>query len=264
MRAKTAFSALVIGAVMLSSTGCRKLLSMRGDGGGAGPTIFSTLASLVGFEGEIEMAITMPALAGLGGSGSSGSSMTIDMKLKGDKIRMEYTMPGLPSMRGTATIIDGGAKKSYTLMPASKEYMETDLDTAKKGAPPVPPSTKPKPVVTKTGRTEKVAGYSCEVVSVAEPGTRAHTELCVSKGLTFLGMGVGPFSKLGSEAGFGEALEGGFPLRMETFDTTGASIVKMEATRIDKTTEPDSEFQIPPGYKKMSTGSAGKWPSSYP
>lgn len=258
MRARTLLAGLLATGLLLSTTGCRKLLSMRGDGG-AGPTIFSTLASLVGFEGEIDMQITMPALAGLGVGGGAAAPMTINMKLKGDKIRMEYTMPGLPSARGSATIIDGAAKKSYTLMPTTKEYLETDLDPKKGGAPTAPPpSTKPKPVVTKTGRTEKIAGYSCEVVTVAEPGTRAHSELCVSRGLSFLGMGVGPFSKLGSEAGLGDALEGGFPLRLETFDTSGASMMKMEATRIDKTSEPDSDFQVPPGYTKMASPG---WPA---
>jgi hypothetical protein len=260
MRARTVLSVVAL-AMVVFGTGCRRLLSMKGDGG-AGPTIFSTLASLVGFEGEIDMSVSMPALAGIGGAGAG--AMTINMKLKGDKIRMETTMAGLPSARGSATIIDGGAKKSYTLMPTSKEYLETDLDAAKKG-PTAPPTTppKPKPVVTKTGRTDKVAGYTCEIVSAVEPGTRARTEICVSKGLSFLGMGVGPFSKLGNEAGWGDALEGGFPLRMETFDTTGATLMRMEATRIDKTSEPDSEFQIPPGYKKMTMPSYGGYGGAY-
>lgn len=250
MRARPYLSTVVLVGAVLLGTGCRRLFSMHTDGGAAGWGLSSALASLVGFEGEIDMSLAMPALAGIAGSGPGG--MTIAMKLKGDKMRMAYTIPGMPAAGGSATIIDGAAKKSYTLMPATKQYLETDLDPAKRtaAAPSVPSA--PTPVVSKTGRTDTVAGYSCEIVSVVQPPSLARSELCLSRGLTFLGMGVGPFSRLGGGAPWADALQGGFPLRMETFDASGTSIMKMEATRIDKTSEPDSLFEVPPGYTNVS------------
>jgi hypothetical protein len=65
-------------------------------------------------------------------------------------------------------------------------------------------------------------------------------------------MGFGPFAKLGADSEWGDALKEGFPLRMESYDATGALSVKMEATRIEKKSESDSDFEIPAGYKKMA------------
>jgi len=239
---------LLLALLFVSLTGCKKLLSFgKGDGGGGGGGILSTLATLVGFEGEIDMKIKSPAMGATG----FGSGWSIAMKLKGDKVRMEMTMPSVPGIPSTmgASIMDGGKKKAYTLMPTTKQYVETDLDPATKPTGPV--KTGPKPVITKTGRTDKVAGYSCEIMTSQEPGTRARSEICVSKGLTLLSLGMGPFSKMGEGSGFEDILKEGFPLRMEMYDASGVLEMKMEATRIEKKSISDSEFEIPRGYTKM-------------
>jgi len=159
-------------------------------------------------------------------------------------------MPGALGGSMGATIMDGGKKKSWTLVPATKQYTETDLDAAK--ATPAPAATKP--IITKTGRTDKVAGYSCDIITMTEPGKRDRTEFCMSKGLTFLGMGMGPFSSMsGSE--YGDLMKEGFPLRVQSFDATGAEIMKMEATRIEKKSEPDSDFEVPAGWTKLASPS---------
>ena len=234
--------------VALSTTGCKRFFSFghAGDGGtsGAGGGLLSTLATLVGFEGEIDMAVSMGI--GVPTTTPGAFAMTINMKLKGDRVRMEVSMPGMPTPSlGGATIMDAGKKKSYTLMPPTKEYMELDTLATTAPAPTM------KPIVTKTGRTDKVAGYSCDVISVTQPGKRERSELCVSKGLTFLGMGMGPFSTLGNDTEYGDAFKEGFPLRLESYDASGALVMKMEATRIEKKSEPDSDFEVPAGYKKM-------------
>jgi hypothetical protein len=210
----------------------------------------SKLAALVGFEGEIEMAISMPA------GGTIGMPMSVNMKLKGDRMRMEVSMPGSFGGSLGATIMDGGKKKSWTLIPATKQYTETDLDTAKATAP----ATTSKPIITKTGRTDKVAGYACDIVTMTEPGKRERTDFCMSKGLTFLGMGIGPFASMsGSE--YGDLMKEGFPLRMQSFDASGAEMLKMEATRIDKKSEPDSDFEVPSGWTRLGPPSGGPYPA---
>lgn len=230
---------------LLALAGCKKFFSFgnpdaSGGSGGGGGDFSSMLASLVGFEGEIDMAISMPSI------GTVGVRMSVNMKLKGDRMRMEVVMPGSLG----ATITDGGKKKSWTLVPSTKQYTETDLDAPKPGS--VPGTSKP--TITKTGRTDKVAGYSCDIITMSEPGKRDRTEFCMSKGLTFLGMGMGPFSGLGGSE-YGDLLKEGFPLRMQSFDGRGAEIMKMEATRIEKKSEPDSDFEVPPGWTKLASPS---------
>jgi len=216
----------------------------------------SALATLVGFEGEIDIAITMPGLGGLGLAAKGGPTTTL--KMKGEKLRMEFGggAAGAGAGMGAATIVDGAAKKSYTLIPASKQYMETDLNALSSStSTSTPPPGTPKTKATKTGRTDKVAGYSCDVWTITSPTTKMDSEICVAHGLTFLAMGVGPFAALGGgNDAWGDALAGGgFPLRMRVFDTPGHEMMHMEATRVEKKSEPDSLFEIPAGYTKYTS-----------
>lgn len=232
---------------LLAVGGCSRFRSGGGDAGTSGGGFLkSTLASLVGFEGEIDMSIGMP---GLGGS----SKITTTLKLKGEKMRMEYG--GMLGSAGSV-IYDADAKKTYMLMPATHQYTETDLTKLPSSTPS--PST-PKPVAKKTGTTDRIAGYECENWVITTPGSPSVSELCVSHGLTFYAMGFGPFASLGSGGeAFGGALDGGgFPLRMRILDASGKETMRMEATRIEKKTEPDSEFEIPAGYTKLGTGTPG-------
>ncbi|HEX7602854.1 MAG TPA: DUF4412 domain-containing protein [Polyangiaceae bacterium] len=233
---------LALGSAVLFTAGCKGLRSSPADGGTSGGGGFmSALATLVGFEGEIDFSITMPGPA------------STTLKMKGDKMRMEFGgIAGAAAGTSGATIVDGAAKKTYTLMPATKEYLETDLSAL----PSSPPAAgTPKAKATNTGRTDKVAGYSCDIWTITSPGLKVDSELCVAHGLTFLAMGVGPFAGLGTGGdAWGEALNGGgFPLRMRVFDTPGHEMMHMEATRVEKKSEPDSLFEIPAGYTKYGT-----------
>jgi hypothetical protein len=260
MRKMRLRSFVLASLLLLSTTSCKKLFSLgKGDGGAAGSGILSTLATLVGFEGEIDMNIDM----GVAGAAVGMAGMTVNMKIKGDRVRIERSVPGVPSSLTGATIIDGGKKKSYMLMPATKEYMVTELEVAMTTATTGTPAA-PKPVITKTGRSDKVAGYACDIVTVTTAGTGERTEFCMSKGLTLFGMGMGPFSSFGKGSGYDEVFKEGFPLRIEVFDPSGARTMKAEATRIEKKQEPDSEFEVPVGYTEMSMPSMGGYGSGGP
>jgi len=250
---------LALGSAVLFTAGCKGLRSSSADGGTSGGGAFmSALATLVGFEGEIDFSITMPGLGGLGLAKGGAPSTTL--KMKGERMRMEFGgIGGVTAGTAGATIVDGAAKKTYTLMPGTKQYLETDLSTL----PSSPPSAgTPKAKATNTGRTDKVAGYSCDIWTITSPASKIDSELCVAHGLTFLAMGVGPFAALGGGAdAWGEALNGGgFPLRMRVFDTPGHEMMHMEATRVEKKSEADSLFEIPPGYTKYVTATL---PTSY-
>ena len=101
------------------------------------------------------------------------------------------------------------------------------------------------------GRSDKVSGYSCDLWEVVD--TTMTTEICVASGLSMLALGLsGPFSMFakGDDA-WSQVLSHGFPLRMVMTDGSGKPLMKMEATRIDKKSVPDSEFAVPAGYTKM-------------
>lgn len=104
------------------------------------------------------------------------------------------------------------------------------------------------PKVEKTGKKSVVAGYECEEWKVTQKATRA--ELCVAEGikwidLTDLGM-ASPEVALAAAAGDANR----FPLRVVTYDDKGET-ARMEATKVEKKSLPDTEFAVPPDYQVM-------------
>ena len=202
-----------------------------------------SLANLVSFEGEIDMSV--------GGSmASTGmSTSTMKMEMKGDKSRMEVGGAGF----AVVSITDASQKKVWTLMPAMHTYSEIDLSKTTAAAK-ASSLGKPKATSRKTGRTDKVAGYDCDIYEIDDPsGALSHTELCLASGLSMLSLGLtGPFAAFAKEDDtWGEVLSHGFPLRMVMRDPRGAPMITMEATHIERKKIPDSEFEIPAGYTKL-------------
>jgi len=205
--------------------------------------VVSKLASLVAFEGEIDMAIGMALPA------APTSTSTIKLEIKSDKTRTE--IGGL----GMISISDAGKKKTWVVDPSSRTYTELDLSAAKAAAAAASASApKAKATVKKTGRTDVVAGYECDVYEIDDPsGLLSHTETCMASGVSMMAMGLtGPFSMLsaGGDDAWSDLMSHGFPLRVVLRDAKGALLAKMEATRIEKKTVPDSEFEVPAGYTK--------------
>lgn len=201
------------------------------------------LATAVSFEGEIEMSMSAgPTVPGL--------AMTTVMTIKGDKIRTE-----MKGMMSYVSITDMGAKKSWVLETTGHTYSEIDLSKTT-----TPPSTTPKPAakVVKTGRTDKIAGYSCDVYAIDDPATSMHLEACSASGINLIAFGMSnPFGMLakggGNEDVLTQLVSHGFPLRIAYLDASGAPMMKMEATRVEKKSVPDSEFTVPTGYTKTAS-----------
>ncbi|HEY2369612.1 MAG TPA: DUF4412 domain-containing protein [Polyangiaceae bacterium] len=222
--------------VALATLASCKLKGFGASDGGGAPSIVSTLASLVAFEGEIDMTMTM-ALA-------PATGMTTSFEMRGTKVRTETK--GLAT---SVSITDMGAKKSWMIDNTARTY--TEIDLAKLGSSSSS-AVKSTAKARSLGKADKVAGYSCDLWEVVDATMRA--EMCMASGLSMMALGLsGPFSMLFTkdDDAWSQVLSHGFPLRLVITDPSGAPMMKMEATRVEKRSIPDSEFAIPAGYTKM-------------
>jgi hypothetical protein len=213
---------------------CRGKGGTRADGGIDPVSVAAAVGSLVGFEGEIEIATTAPASA-------APAPATARFRVKRGRMRVEFPTATVFEI---VVIVDSPAQKAYWLSPATHSFVEAPLGQASGSAPGL--------ALLKTGKSSKVAGYACDELQFTDPVTHLRTVACVSSGLAFIGLGGGPMK----DFGFGSWMEAvgarGFPLRAETFDASGAIVTKVEATKIDKKSEPDMLFQVPANYRSSS------------
>ncbi len=242
MRRGFVFGLVVVGACKLHGTG--------GGDAGSGGGLITTLATLVSFEGEIEMR----SRSASGALGSVGVATVF--KIKGPKMRTEMSALGVDYV----SITDMAAKKTTTLDNKMHTYTESDLSAKPSTAASKPKSTTK---VVATNRHDTVAGYSCDVYEIDDtskaPGAAAPIEICVASGISMLAFGLsGPFSyfsNASSDDAWSQITSKGFPLRIAMRDASGAPLMTLEATRVEKKSEPDTLFEVPAGYRKMTTPS---------
>lgn len=189
---------------------------------------------------------------------------------------------GGATTRQVTTIMDLEKMEMTTLMPDQKMYMVMSLKKAvdraaaraehreAAAAATDVASTKD---IERTGKTEKILGYSCEQIVVKDSEKGTVTELWVASGLgTFMGMGGGGPMGGGGGGMFGghksssaaaakweEVLKGGggFPMRVVTSDAQGNQTFKMEATAIEPGRQPEENFLPPPDYQKFTMPDLG-------
>ena len=197
--------------------------------------------------------------------------------LKGKNTRIETKFPNRPE--GSAVMLfDPDAGKVMTLMPSQKMYLTMDMKAAaedmkkmKKAHGQEDPEF---PKLTATGKTETIAGYTCEHWLMGE---EQDVDMCVAKGLGYFGMGGQSSEGMGSwknlvfspkmlaEAAahpeWVKFLNGGaFPLKLSVMQD-GKATMTMEATRIEKKSLDDSLFVIPTDYKAISMPNIPTMPS---
>jgi uncharacterized protein DUF4412 len=212
----------------------------------------------------------------------------------------EYTKPGKSSLlahetgkaagglivdsaAGTMTVVDG-EKKTYTVinMAAMQQMMQGFAGMAKglanmahRGAADSAEHHGPKGTITPTGRTEVVAGVTCQVYSYEGDNNGHHEtgEACLAKGVglmaggSFPGMGaMGPMGmqqrqmfqqRMTEQYGsMGELLAQGYGILKGTSFEDGKPKGSMEVTAIQRGAPPDAMFAPPAGYteKQMSMG----------
>ena len=202
------------------------------------------------FEGKVTQTITA----------AKEAPQTLNYAMKGQKLRMDINAEG----HQMTSIMDLAKLEMLILMPEQQMYMVMPIKKPVEQA--MAKQGESTAEVEVTGKTETILGYKCSQILVKDKGTV--TEMWVAEGLgTFMGMGNGggggnPMAgmfggggkKSANTAKWEEALKGkgGFPLRVISRDAKGKQSFKMEATKIEPGSLPDSLFAPPADYQKFA------------
>ena len=258
--ARVALACSLSGLTLVSVGGCNKLrsaLGRGGDGGGAtaDPAAAGPLAMLDGFEGEIGISAKGKSMS------HDGAPVLVTLLIKKGKIRVD--MP--PGLKGSEAIGKGygllhsAEKKAYFVDDAKKQAIMIELDhvgdhlkamtppPAHPGAPAPPPP--PPPKVTKTGKTDTVAGMKCEVWEIADATNGKKADVCVAdQGASWFHF---PTVALPTEHAWATELMDGkhLPLRFVGYEKDGTEDGRVEVTRIDKKPMAEAQFDVPADYK---------------
>jgi len=187
-----------------------------------------------GFEGVITM-----------NESSEGEGVTHRFYFKGDKMRTDSGDSGFAvwdakKKEGFSADLED---KTYTVIP----WRDLALQDAQKLFEHI--------TLTKTGKSEKVVGYACEVLLSKDKSDGTSSELCIAKGLSnsaFLGMIGGDGSGRGGYPAWFRDLvkDGGFPLRQIDRDESGKEESRLEATKVEAKRLDGSLFAPPSGFKR--------------
>ena len=204
---------------------------------------------------------------------TNGESVEMTQMYKGTKSRTEINSKG----QAAAIIMDLTTGSMTTLMPAQKMYMVMDAKKMGEALRGIVPSKGEQagraggaqgqpPSIKATGRTEVVAGHTCEWYVMGEKG---ETEVCSAKGLGFFSFGQSPMggrgagsmsalAALGANADYVSLFKDGFfPLKMAQ-NAGGKSQVVMEATKVEQKSLDASLFVPPPDYTEMKMPGFGR------
>jgi hypothetical protein len=186
--------------------------------------------------------------------GEKGSTMTMVSTTKGNKLRMEVSDPANPTHAGEV-VMDGDAHTEMMIMPQQKQYMvipQSMMDAMKDRA-----DSGVKFTFNKTGRTETVAGVSCQVVHVSgtKNGKPQEGDMCVAKGV---GFDPAAWSSMGGRSGAGgemaqvrAAVGPGNGIMKIVTTSEGQPLFSMEVTKVDRSRVSADAFTPPAGYTQM-------------
>ena len=207
---------------------------------------------------------------------SDAKPTTMIQTTKGKKVRLE----GFES--NSIMIFDGDAHSMIVVEPQKRTYMTvTQADMDQMGAMMKAMSERMKGAkgkgddkdkddfkvdVSKTGRTETVAGMRCEIwrgSSVDEDGKKREGEACVAQGAGFAIYDIMLNNPMTAHmrnaaqaemAKFKQIMSGGKGVLKMTSIQDGKSVVELEATKIERKPVSDDAFKPPAGYTGTSMG----------
>jgi hypothetical protein len=198
--------------------------------------MFTIVSPVVVAAQPFEGAVTMR----LSAKGPNGPQLQdVEYLVRNGKVRVSMGGPA----GGMALLSVPQEQKVYVLIAAQRAYMEMPLaDAVSTVAANTPTDAK----ITRTGRLETVAGFSCEHVTVASGAQTV--DVCLAKGL---GGYVNPLSAMqrGSEPAWQRLLaaDGGFPLKVTMPDGS----VPLQVVKIEKKRLANDLFSVPLNYTKM-------------
>ena len=252
------FLALLLVSAFVAACGAAKQNSAS-DSAPASSASSSSSASGAGggvFEGEITAKLFTDA-----------QPMEIRYATKGSRMRVETQLSQGSAQKGVA-LLDSSAGTMTMLIPQNKTYMTMNWGKmagemmAKVGEKD---SADDFTKVTSTGKTETVAGFTCQYWLF---GDKQDTEVCIAKGLGYFAGAGGDSSgildklknlalrdkikaQLDANPEFAKFVEGGaFPLKIAQIEN-GQSKTIMEVTSVARKSLDDSLFTAPADYKKM-------------
>jgi hypothetical protein len=181
-----------------------------------------------------------------GAPGGKDMDMTVTMKVKGDKVRMD----GVPGM---ANIVDMNTGDMTTLAHQQKMVMTipgTELKKMQAAQAGVVPKIDPPKA---TGKKETISGFACEEYETTLNG--AKVQLWLTKDLPAVESVMKRFANFSGQTDpFQEILKGekisGFPIRT-VMEMPGAGKLTMQVVKIAEDAIPDGEFAVPADYKAM-------------
>ncbi len=179
--------------------------------------------------------------------GASQNGMgDIPYMIKGDKVRMQF---GDGQSKGAMIFLPADSKMLFVL-DNMKSYM--NVDTEKWMDNDAYDSKWDDSEMTRTGQSKTVAGYSCEVWQVTNGSDQLN--MCMAEGLgTFMSPG-NPMARQNAPAWAKKIIADGYmPLEVVEESADGSTTVQMKATKIEETSLSDSLFEVPDGYKNMSS-----------
>jgi hypothetical protein len=193
------------------------------------------------FEGILHMSTIDP---------SSDTTSTMDWYLKGEKARVEmFRGEGVK----TVMIVNAQTRTMQMGIAGQKAYMEFSLggERAEHLADALQ-----RQEVTRTGKTDKIAGYSCEVWRITDKeSNHLKNDICVGKGFgKAASFWIDPKEmKRSSQPSWVKQLvdEGGFGLRSIHYDEAGKESSRMEVTSVERKTLDAGLFFFPPDWLKQ-------------
>ena len=221
------------------------------------PPVAASLAFLESFEGEIDLAMTDKE------KGDTAPT-PLNVLVKTGKVRVDLPEKLTQGSGFGYGILDTAAKKVSLVSDPRKEVMVIDLNTSGEklkgfggspGAahPGAPQAPEQKTTLTKTGKTDTVAGYKCEDWDIKSDHREA--TVCVSdQGASWFQI---PLTGIPTERlWMAELLDGKhFPLRLIGYDKTGnTETQRLEVTKIDKKPLDAAQFEYPPTYHVTDLG----------
>ena len=251
---------VLLGLGLLAAGGCKKENPATGaaaDGGSAAAPAAAApgepvLALLGQFEGEIDLSMTSHEERP-----TPAPPVAMNLFIKSGKVRADVPEKlggGSGLGPGAYFILDAAAKKLEIVSNVQKQVFVIDFNTSGDklkalggGAQHGPAHVEPKTTVTKTGKTETVAGRKCEdwdVVSDHREGTACVAE----EDVRWFQI---PLSGFPSKHAWAAALLDGkhLPLRFVGYGKDGSTEQnRVEVTKFEKKSLPATEFEYPATY----------------